>query len=207
MRTLILTGLLLFIVLSVSAQGNKLFLALSGGPSLPVGDYQSKSLDNEQAGLAKTGYNLNLHFGYQAQKNFGITSNLLYTKHSIDESAIHQIDPELSADHYQYYGITVGPMVTVPASDKILFDFKVLGGITNVNFPVISYQNAFGEEKWGAAFTWQLGTDLRFNFGKKTFLIANLDYTNMKPKMTVDEIDVEQKMSALDINVGIGFNF
>ena len=50
--------------------GKKFVIALTGGPSFPVGKYEKKDINQPQSGYARFGYNLNLNFNYQADKNF-----------------------------------------------------------------------------------------------------------------------------------------
>ena len=210
--------------LTVSAQENevqkenKFFVAFTGGPSFPIGQFGDSKLTetNDEAGFAKTGYNLNLNFGYQATENFGLALSMMYARHQLDMDGIHQIDPTIKADHWQYYGILIGPIVTAPISEKVKLDFKVLGGASNVNFPLISVENLVSsKENWATAFTWQIGTNLRYNFSPNACFISNLDYTYTKPKTTYligsngDSIkeEVQQKMGIVNFTIGIGIRF
>ena len=82
MKKIIISLTLVFITFSVIAQekstvnNQKLFLILSGGPSLPVGSFSSKDVDaNTKAGLATIGYNINLNSGYHFTDRFGIATS------------------------------------------------------------------------------------------------------------------------------------
>ena len=217
---LMLTSIFSFAQLTSKTKSDKKFVfALTGGPSVPVGKYGKKDINSEKAGFARFGYNLNLNFNYQADKNFGITSTIIYSRHklNIDEVKKYYSEPNLSVDHYQYYGILAGPMATVSLSDKVMLDFKLMAGVAEANSPVFSLLNTqITNEKWNEAFTWQYGTALRYNINENTCLFTNIYYNHMKPSWnfgpfsnggTEEYVKVEQNMSVLDLNLGLGINF
>ncbi len=201
----------------------KFFAALSGGPSIPVGVFQKKNFAvTSEAGLAKTGYVLNANLGYKFHKNFGVASTVFYSMYKLDQKAINDFIGKsattivgASADHWQYVGVVVGPMATVPLVENVFIDFKAMAGYAHANMPVIKVQLEglpapidATQEKWADAFAWQLGTNLRYNFTSKFCFFANADYNYMKPKWKTDVSgDVIQKMGVVDVNVGLGANF
>jgi hypothetical protein len=193
----------------------KFFLTAAAGPSFPVGDFASKNISNEQAGFAKTGFNINLNFGYQQTENFGFVASLLYSKHLMDVSSLQSMGlPAITADHWQSYGIMVGPMLTLPVNDKIKTDFKILAGVTNVNAPVMGYAgDVVMSEQWSAAFAMQLAVDMRYYVSNNFFLIANIDYNAMRPKFKITDANgnssgsATQQVSDLPVTVGIGVAF
>jgi hypothetical protein len=199
----------------VQNKNTKIFLSLSGGPSFPVGNFASKDTSNEAAGLAKTGYHINLHLGYQFHENFGIISTFLYSKYKLDMSDYERYG--ISTDHWQYYGVMIGPMLTYPINEKAKFDLKIMGGITNVNSPNINtnISSVYVKEDWSTSFVMQLGMDLRYNVTKNLYLVSNLDYNYMKPKFEMNTTvgdgnlphQLEQKISAVNLNIGIGVSF
>jgi hypothetical protein len=75
--------------------------------------------------------------------------------------------------------------------------------------------SVYVKEDWASTFMLQCGVDLRYNISKTIYLVSNLDYNYMKPKfdLTVTGGDgniphnFSQKISDLDLNVGVGFNF
>lgn len=201
-----------------AVESKKFFLALTAGPSIPVGKFGLKDVNDEQAGYARFGYNLNLNFGYKAGKNLGIASSVIFGRHklNIDEIKKALSEPNLSVDHYQYYGILAGPMASVNISDKVLMDFKIMAGVAEANSPVFRLGSNVSQEKWNEAFTWQYGTDLRYNINSKTCLFTNVYYNHMKPSWnfgpfsnggTEEMVRVEQNISVLDFSFGVGMNF
>lgn len=219
-KIMMIFAILLLTGISANAQGkqkiqnNKFFLSLAAGPSFPIGDFGSTSTDNENAGLAKTGFTTNLQFSYQLHKYFGLTSTVLYSYNNLDISQFEQYG--VKTDHWQHYGIMAGPMFILPVGEKMNTDFKVLAGITNVNSPSVKFADGTSllNEEWSTSFAMQLGADFRYNFTDRFYLLTNLDYILMKPKFDNSspigdgsQNSYEQKINALNLTVGVGINF
>ena len=193
----------------------KFFVSLSGGPTFPVSDFASKDSANTDAGFAKTGYNINLHAGYQLAPYVGIISSFQYAYYKMDLGDF--ANEGVSTDHWQYYGIMIGPMFTAPLGEKAKLDFKVLGGLGRVNSPKIStrYSSVYVDEGWSNTFLMNVGADVRYNVGKTVYLLGNVDYSYMKPKFDVKVVGgdgtvphkFQQKISVINLNVGVGINF
>ncbi|HSN60889.1 MAG TPA: hypothetical protein VLR49_08140 [Ferruginibacter sp.] len=230
MKKLLLMAFALLVSGTMLGQGSKAksdsksFLAFHGGPSFPVGDFGSKDINtNENAGLAKNGFTLNLGYGYNIKKNVGIAAGIFYNNYSVDKASMvimfdgagEAIDLEL--DHWQFYGIAAGPMFTMHLNNNIAADLRIMGGISNANSPKISY---LGQEivkgDWGTGATLLTGLDLRVGTAKNMFFFGAVDFTYLDPKFKytyMDENDhwvtedMHQKMSVINITAGVGFNF
>jgi hypothetical protein len=201
----------------------KSFLAMHAGPTIPVGDFGSKNLGNEDAGFAKTGYNINLNYGYQFEKNAGITASVFLNNYNTNPFAMSFAGEggsqtiELKMDHWKFYGLTAGPMLNFNAGKNIFTDLKVMGGIVNANTPKITYLGTvMAEADWSWAPALQAGVNLRIGTGSNMFVFANADYMYMQPKFTSSyydandnwvTTDIKQKMSVVKVTAGIGFNF
>lgn len=234
MKKIIFTTTVLLFVFSWSySQDNlqksrKFFAAVSGGIGIPVGLFGSKNVDpNSEAGLAKPGYNINVHSGYQLQRDFGIASTIFFSEFNVDQSAIDKLtsgsSASVSADHWQYWGIAVGPMATFNLNSEFVLNIKTLIGYSRANMPQImatTANNIVGAtsttpDKWTDAFTWQFGTDVRYRFGKNAFVFSNLDYNYMRPRWKYDvtlngtnqSVDLKQNMGVIDLDLGVGLEF
>jgi len=209
--------------LTVNAQSTKIpvvrkfYASASAGPAIPVGVFAAKSLDeSEEAGLAKTGYQMNLQFGYQASNNFGIVLQALFGRHSVDNSMFQEVNATI--DHWQYYGILAGPTLTVKAGkqQKTEFDFKTLAGWARVNSPLVSQNGStVVNEDWADALAIQAGVDIRYKLQGNFFLLGSINYNYIRPKFNlktnlgepISKDKVEQKMGIVNINAGIGIRF
>ncbi|MBL7745190.1 MAG: outer membrane beta-barrel protein [Chitinophagaceae bacterium] len=232
MKKLLILATALLVCGALQAQGSKekmnpkSFLAFHAGPSLPMGDFHSKSFDNADAGFAKTGYTLNLSYGYQLMENFGLMASVFYNNNKLNNVAIQEqmeaaFDAEpgslngLKLDHWKWYGLTVGPALMKELAPDLYLDIRVMTGIVNANTPAITFQGQkLVSEDWGLGIPLQAGVDLRAGISKKVFVFANIEYLYMKPKFKVEyNIDelvsetIKQKMSVVNLTGGLGIRF
>lgn len=234
MKKIILTSTaFIFLLFSVYSQNNsssnkKFFAAVSSGMSIPVGLFGSKNVAPEsEAGLANLGYNINVHSAYQLQKDFGLASTIFFSEFNVNKAAIDKLtngsSSSLSVDHWQYWGISAGPMATFNLNKDFVLNIKTLLGYSRANMPQIiatTSNNIVGTssstpDKWTDAFTWQFGTDIRYRFGRNAFLFSNVDYNYQRPRWKYDllingsnqKVDLKQNMAVIDLDLGIGLEF
>lgn len=200
---------------SMAEYGPKSYLAITAGPSFPIGDFASTSIDNEDAGAARDGYTIELKYGLGLDRVFGLAANLVYGSNGVDKSFIND-DAGVSIDPWRYYGILVGPRVTGTLTPQTSFDFSVLSGVAFTNSPQVTYNNeVMAEDDQATTVPLKVAADFRFNFRNKGFLFAGASYTYMRPKFNSDvlfpvestSMAFKQKMGILGINAGIGFDF
>lgn len=220
MKKLIVLVTALLVGFVVTAQNKKVVrdyksaFSVNIGPSMPIGDFESTNEDNENAGFAKTGVNVNVNYDYKFVENFGLAANFLYGYHKLHEELLHQIDPDLNMDHYQYVAGMIGPMVRASITPKTDFDFRLLGGIGRANSPEFVYQGeTIITEDWASSFAWKMDADVRFNVSDNTFFMLNFGYTQMRPEFKVKETTTGSEMkqelhiSVLNLSAGIGIKF
>lgn len=231
MKKLLLMTIVLLVSGTILAQGSakttatatKSVLAFHAGPSFPVGDFGSNDFDNEQAGFAKTGFTIDLNYGYQFHPNAGIAASVFYNKYNMHNVVMDivlegRLNEEVTLDimdNWQFYGITAGPMLTFGLAKNIWTDLRLMGGVVNTKSPKISYEGELLEKAhWSIAPALQGGLDLRFGTGKNMFIFTNLDYLYMKPEFTASSSEwfdegekFKQKISVLNLTGGIGIKF
>lgn len=205
----------------VMAQGskgkmtNKSFLALHGGPSFTTGNFASTNFDNTLSGFANTGFNINLNYGYHFSKIAGLTGSVFYSRYNLDKDAISHLASGINADHWQFYGISAGPMLSHEFSGKVAGDFYLMGGVASANSPKITYENLLAiSPDWRWAGMFQVGADLRFNIGGNVFIHTNGGYMYMQPEFKMTSSDGvlsterhHQTISVFNLTGGIGFTF
>lgn len=208
---------LCFLMLSaISAQEKKTtdnkrsLLALSVGPAFPVGDFASKDpVNNAEAGFAKTGYNFSLQYRYRIQASFGVGAAVMFASHNLDVAAY----PGITADHWQYLNVMVGPYISIRLNDDARVDLKSLFGLGYANAPKMTYNDVVAlDEQWSSTVAVQLGANLRYNFGKNLCLLGSVDYNALKPSFKYptgegSTSSASQKLNSVGINVGLGVRF
>lgn len=186
------------------------FLIVQGGLVLPLADFASNDLGNENAGMAKTGFSGSIQYNYRIQKNFGILLQGHYANLGMKD-AFSKNFPGATVDHWQYAGLVVGPMLLLPVNDNMLFDVHVASGVMWANSPRVKYQGqVIVDEDWGTAVPVQTGLQFRYITNNSLVLFAGANYLYMKPEFrieTTDPPEVTQKMNTMHFQLGIGFNF
>jgi hypothetical protein len=232
-KQLFITTLMLLMISATYSQTTskmetkKFNIGLSTGFAFPVAFFKSKDYNHFQdPGFAKTGFNINLEGSYHIIKNFGIASKFMFSNFGVDEEAAKRYLPisvtPSSTDHWQYFGILAGPMGTIDLGDNFSMDVKGLVGYARANAPVLKFNleeisgiTLATSDKWSDAFAWQLGTDFKYKFANNFNIFTNIDYSYMKPRWSFDltaggsktSAIVHQRMSVIDVNLGVGVDF
>jgi hypothetical protein len=192
----------------------KSVLAFHIGLSNPLDDFRSKTFNNTEAGFANPGYTLNLSYSYLFEPNFGFGGELFYNKYKLDEGKIKEVYSDADVDHWQFYGLTAGPVFSFDLSNGISTRLRVLGGAAYCNSP-----KAFDEgdlvlnEEWSWSTIVKGGLDFSFETGKQFCIILNADYLYTRPGFDITPIVGEiadrthQRISALNVTAGIGIRF
>jgi len=206
--------LLVFDVLAIAQTTNenpeKNFVSFTAGPSFPLGEFASKSTNNIQAGLAKTGYVIELKFAHQFDELFAVTSSAAYALYAIDHSKIN--DGTASIKPWEYYSFLIGPMITGNISKKIVLDMAALTGYAYINAPKVNVNNEVVSKKNNTnAIPLKFAVDFRFLFTQKAYFFSGINYLYMRPNFNTtvqsQDISFKQQMNTIGINVGIGFIF
>lgn len=211
--------LLLLLSLSLIAQENnqkdkKSFLAFQLGASIPLGDFVSATLDNEDAGFALTGVTLDLNYMYSFTENVGLAASAFYNVNGLDISKLREVTgvSSLKMDHWQFIGLVAGPAFSFEMSPKVQGDMRIMGGIATANSPDVSVNGSpLVPEDWGGSGVFQAGLGCRVKLGGNSYFSGGIDYRYLRPKFSVNangtNMEVEQNMSVLNLSVGIGFKF
>jgi len=232
-KQLFITTLMLLMISATYSQTTskmetkKFNIGLSTGFAFPVAFFNSTDYNKFQdPGFAKTGFNVNLQGSYHITNNFGIASKAQFSNFGVNEEAAKRYLPisvtPSSTDHWQYFGILAGPMGTIELADNFYMDVKGLVGYSRANAPVMKFSleeisgvNLVTADKWSDAFAWQVGTDFRYRFANNFNVFTNIDYSYMKPKWNFDistggtktNTVIHQRMSVVDVNLGVGVEF
>lgn len=210
-------------------------IAFYGGPSVPVGDFSKATITNStgiltdrESGFAQTGFNAGAIFQYHVQKNFSLAATAFYNNNKINSNRfvteLNRILAEtgitvsgIKLNHWQWYGVSAGPVLNQAVSEKITADLGIMGGVANVNSPKVTAEGInLVNEDWALAPMVAVNGGMRFAINSKMFIMVNAAYQYMHPKFKItyneelginDAEDSRQKMEVLNVNAGIGFNF
>jgi len=206
--------LLVFDVLAIAQTANenpeKNFFSFTAGPSFPIGEFASQNANNIQAGLAKTGYVIELKYAHQFDELFAVTSSAAYARYEVNKSKIN--GGVTSIKPWEYYSLLIGPMITGNISKKIVLDIGALSGIAYINAPKVNVNNeVFSKRNNTNAIPLKFAVDFRFLFGKSGYLFSGVNYLYMRPNFntTVQSTDIsfKQQMNTIGLNAGLGFIF
>ncbi|MBI1781589.1 MAG: outer membrane beta-barrel protein [Sphingobacteriales bacterium] len=180
------------------------FLALRAGPSIPVGEFGGSTIGQSNfiiadkgSGFAKTGFTIDVLYGYKIDKSFGISAALFYNNHGLKNKAIKSemekyLDvpagtlSSMSLNHWQWYGISAGPMLTEKLSGNVSLNFNVMGGVAYVNSPRIKVVDQFEiAEDWTTAPLFRGGANFQFRLNDQLHLMVGGDYMYMQPRFTL----------------------
>lgn len=214
----------------------KQFIAFHAGPSVPVGDFGKATLTNNtgifedrEAGFAQTGFTAGITYQYQLQKNFGLAATAFYNNNKLNSNRfVDEINKMLAEtgitisgiklDHWQWYGITAGPVLNQAFTEKLAADITIMGGVANVNSPKATVEGVMlVNEDWSVAPVLGANGSLRYDVSNNMFLLLNASYQYMKPKFTMTynpELTMnsaseksQQQIEVLNVSAGIGFRF
>jgi Outer membrane protein beta-barrel domain len=217
MKKILILVTAMLVGIALTAQENKVqkepksYLVLGIGPSFPVSDFASANEENEKAGFAETGLNIDLTYGYKFMPYLSLEASALFNFNGIDKKIL-QGETSATVDHFQVISFLVGPAFSNPLSDNVDFGFRIRGGYASVNSPKLKYAGeTLVTEDWAGDLIWGGGFNMKFNAGKKTFIAFDVDYLQTKPEFKIEalgeSISAKQTVTVLNLNVGFGLRF
>lgn len=215
---------------------DKGYIGLTFGAANPIGDYHSTDIDNDDAGLAKTGLFYDLSFAYKFGGSFGLTAVLRGQANPVnaDEFA-SQVEDEFASvfgpglsvkaesDPWSCGLFMAGGYGSFGLTDKLSFESRILIGLMSATAPEMTATVTDGIDSYwekqsavtSTGFAFGVGAGLKFDVGNRICLLANLDYTSA----TVSFEDVEYISSDGDnytdsfdqslstVNFGVGIGY
>ncbi len=210
---------------------DKGYLAISIGPSFPVGDFRSIDFDNERAGFAEVGTVTDFSFAYRFGKSLGIAAMLRWQSNGLD------IDPLLSemkklyptakwsatSDNWTLNGFLLGFYSSFPIEKSTTcFEVRAMLGYMSATLPDYSISGTsngvtliskINTQSAGTA-CFLLGAGFRFKIGAKASILLNMDYSSATAEFqhtsnttnfsSSSNYDITQEMKTVNIGFGIG---
>ncbi len=235
MKPQFLLSILMVFITVIGYSQDKGYIAVSVGPSFPSGDFGSKDVNNESAGLATTGAIFDITFAQKFGKNLGMTLMLRGQANGVDtDPLVNELIAEApdaswsaEAETWGIGGFLGGLYGSFPmgASGKVTFDTRAMIGYINATSPQITiYGNYLGTPFWvntesasAGAFAYLLGAGFRFNLGNHFCILTNLDYLGARPEFydvattssigTYETNTYQQKFGTMNVGVGLGYRW
>ncbi|MEO5570102.1 MAG: outer membrane beta-barrel protein [Bacteroidia bacterium] len=210
-----------------SSEDKKGFIGLSLGPAFSYTDFASKDINNENAGFAKTGFNLNVSFGYRLGRHFGIAAMLCGNSNSFDNAGFEKIFSTLAqvnSTPWKSNGVMAGGYYS-SASSKVSFEMRLVIGYANTTSPEISVRltdfsgaqvDLLQESVSGGTLCSDFGVGLKAALSEKFSFLGNLDFYATEPELSnvrtyidgvlYDSSTLKQRVSIITITAGIAYN-
>jgi hypothetical protein len=232
MRKLFILAVISLAALHSNAQT---FIGISGGLSVPGGNYSKADYYNDKSGFAKTGFNIGItgawffkkshwgigglasltHFGFKNAKGlaegykdgFDLDSTTIYIKGS-----------------NQAINVLVGPYYDI-SFGKFNLDLRALGGMVHATLPgnEVYLEDGIGNQliqkkATATTFGWDGGASLRYAICSHIGILLSVDYFYSKPDFKIDNenrpvnagrkvAEYKEPISGLQTNLGVVYTF
>lgn len=201
------------------------FSELVIGTSIPTGVFSDTDYQNDHSGFARPGGYLFAGYGKLYHDRFGFEVAATVSFFPLNNEIDQYKEIEDSQEYirgYSWWTISalIGPCVSLPLN-RLSFDFRVLGGVTNVIRPY--FRNVYGngtarlEETTGIgyAFSFLLGAAIEYNVSERVGIRLSADHFCTSPNVKYQEIasvgqvyfdrgDVKYKQPVSSFNAGLG---
>jgi hypothetical protein len=222
--------------MSASLFGQRNYLGLSFGASLPSEEFARKSLE-EDGGYALPGFVIEFSGAYVFDYYLGIAGTFTFSSNPPDRDQLEKdltegitgpAAPEFEEvifNHgsWMYSNLLAGPILTIPIAFMNL-DFRAVAGLSILLSPPWELTARTAEETFftkrsgsTASFAYMLGTAVRFNINPIYAIRVSGDYFHSKPTFTISgdgsgggatgEPTYDMSVGTVNLNVGIAYRF
>jgi len=223
-------------LLASGLYGQRSYLGLSFGASLPSEEFAKKSLA-EDGGYALPGFVIEFSGAYVFDYYIGIAGTFTFSSNPPDRDALKQdlidaitgpVPPEIEEvifNHgaWMYSNLMAGPFFTIPIAFMNL-DFRAVAGLSVLLSPpweltVHTSEGTYFTSRSGntASFAYMLGTGIRFHINSNYAIRVSADYFHSKPTFSVNENSAvgaatgkstyDMSVGTINLNIGIAYRF
>jgi opacity protein-like surface antigen len=168
-------------------KNSSLYLDFSVGLALPLGDYASTDVKNENAGFATPGSIVQVNFDWLGKSDFGLAIQYSYQRNaisgSVKDDTLVGLNQPIGTGSWTNHYIMAGAGI-IHFVDKVYFEGRALIGFIISSSPVFRTMdpvshNVSSNVGTGIAYGLQFGAGYALN--PKVTLKANIEYTFGKP--------------------------
>lgn len=212
---ILLTGfLLLTLLLHAQEKPSNYFVELSAGPSFPIGKFGEQSYkgiveDNEPAGLARMGLNLQAAVGFHINESFGVLLMPGYSIHKQDKSGYEEFirqsvtsqggpPPDMvdvNTQRWKILKLMAGGFLVTPLTFKedLVLQTKLVAGACKTAVPGYSYtyisqggmervRASAGKTGLNWAFCYQVSLGIKYKLNDKLHVLLDVNSFNATAK-------------------------
>jgi len=208
------------------------YLSITGGATIPVGNFGESDTSNTESGYAQKGYNFNFGMSFYFNDIIGLGADLRFNNCNFNSAVFNdmledrfknQVDTiNLSSGNYNLHNFLIGPIIKANFGEKISIYGKVYIGVLSAYRPsqTLVYQE-YGKElitkatigKYTGAFAYNFGAGVMFKLTDRLGLNISADYIAGNPTFetydyrTLDYVQKKQEIAYLNYNAGVLLTF
>ncbi len=231
-RIFFAAGLILCTTVATFSQ-DKGYIAISAGPSIPIGKFAGQGLVANEVTWARLGAMCDISLGYKLNKNFGIAVLIRGQKNETDSeefivsySNFSIINSSVKSDSWRLGALMGGSYGSFPVSERLSVECRLMFGVLLARSPEIDiiYGLAAGlgaieskqESSTSAALGYLMGVGLKYDVARRVCLLVNGDYFGGNAEFRNVSVMVpafmgggtntfSQSFSTINVSAGIGF--
>jgi len=217
----------IFFLTSNCFSQRKGYVAISGGPSFPTGDFT----DINSYAPAKTGYNFSIMFNKTEWDNIGFSSMIFGQIIPVDVESIlgvtntltsgTSVDVTIDADDWIFGGLMAGGYGSFPmSSSSVNIEALLMIGGLYTKFPGFTVTASSGSNSESASttgssaysFAYMIVGGINFAANEKVCLLFDLSYLGSTPEyenlsvtsVTINTTTVSQTVGTYNLSFGVG---
>jgi hypothetical protein len=214
MRNILLSFVLLFISLQLSAQPDNWYFSITMGRCWPTGTFADTNPDNTDAGFALSGFSLNLDATYPLSSHWGLKGMVMLNSNPVDRNGMGTMMENrmkeqvpfteterdfltLSVNSWMSNSLIFGPVYTINF-DRLAWDFQAMTGMNVTYLPDQKLLFANPAHNWeylqhntntiNVSMDFSAGTALRMKVTEKIHLKLSADYQYSQSKNKWEEL-------------------
>jgi len=230
MKKILMIILILGFAVSMS-NAQERYISLTGGYTIPLGDFATSDINNINSGYALNGYNAGFEISYFISDYIGFGANLRFNSCKPDVDFFNKLLTEqfgnemesinYSATDYNLHNFLVGPVIKADIGDFFAIYGKAFIGVMSTYKPIQTLEyKPIGQElvtkvtvgDYTGSFGYNFGAGVIVKFTSRIGLNISVDYIAGKPTLekynleTFEIVELNQPVSYINLNAGIIFS-
>jgi hypothetical protein len=224
--------LLIFALGVLLSHAQEKYLSITGGYTVPVGNFAESDLNNSESGYAQKGYNFSFEMSFYFNDFFGVGANLRFSScnfnskffnDKLKERFKNDVDTiNLTSSNYHLQNFLFGPYFKLDIGEYVAIYGKTFIGVMSTYRPnqIIVYR-PYGEAmitketlgKYTGSFAYNFGAGALFKLNSRLGLNVTADYIAGNPTFetynfkTLETVKKKQPIAYFNYNAGVLLTF